>query len=220
LNIENNQNKKSEHRHAHLDKERLYSYVYQVEYAAACAPDSILYVGKGTGIAPYLLSRCPGNPKITTLDVDTELKPDILGSVLDIPLNDQAVDLTMCCQVLEHLPFDDLLPALREMRRVTRRRLIMSLPDKRLYFCMRIKAPLIRLTLPLSLPRPDTMRRPCPRWKLEKSGHYWEIGYKGASLGTVKKHLRQAGWKIKEITRVYDLSWHTFFVLDRPDSRE
>jgi ubiquinone/menaquinone biosynthesis C-methylase UbiE len=213
LHSENEPNKKSEHRHSHLDKARLYSYIYQVEFATAGEHKNILYVGKGTGIAPYILSRCPGDPEVITLDIDAELKPDILGSVLDIPMADRAVDVTMCCQVLEHLPFAQFLPALREMRRVTRKRLIMSLPDKRLYFSIRLKAPLIRLSLPVSLPRPDTMFRPCPQWKFREAGHFWEIGYKGSSLGTLKKHLRRAGWKINKIKRVYDLSWHTFFDL-------
>ena len=220
MNSDKNQNTQREHPHTYLDKERLSSYIYQVEYASVCKPKNILYIGKGTGIAPYLLSRGPGAPEVITLDNDQELKPDILGSVLDIPLENKAVDLTMCCQVLEHLPFDEFLAALQEMCRVTRRRLILSLPDKRLYFSMRIKVPLIRLSLQLSLPRPDTMFRSCPKWKFKKSGHCWEIGYKGTSLGAVKKKIRQSGWIINEIKRVPDFSWHTFFDLYPLDTME
>jgi len=200
--------------HSHLDVCRLYSYIYQLEYAMACKPRKILYVGKATGVAPYLLSRCPGDPEVITLDIEERFKPDIIGSVLAIPLDDDAVDLTLCCEVLEHLPFESFVPALREMRRVTQRCLVLSLPDVRRFYSVRIKLPLIKLQWQISLRKFAPLS--CPAAIFEKIGHYWEIGYKGVGFKTVKQNIQTAGWIINDVRRVYDLSWHTFFELHQP----
>lgn len=199
--------------HSHLDIRRLYSYIYQLEFAIEVAPKKVLYIGKGTGIAPSLLSKCPGDPEIITMDIEAKFDPDILGSVLDIPSENNAFDVTMCCQVLEHLPFDNFQKALTEIRRVTKDRLVLSIPDRRFYFGLWAKAPLIRLGVSMSLPRFPLMFLPYPEEKTKINGHYWEIGHKGTSLNTIKKKIYQAGWKIKKIKRVPDWSWHTFFIL-------
>lgn len=199
--------------HSHLDVRRLYSYIYQLDLAMASLPQKILYVGKGSGIAPYLLARCPGDPEVITMDIEEKFEPDLVGSVLDIPLEDNAVNVTLCCQVLEHLPFAKFAPALREMHRVTRDRLILSLPNKQLYFAMYIKVPLIKLFGSFSLTRFPLMFLPYPEKKFKINGHYWEIGYKGTSMHTIKNTIRESGWKIAKIKRVPDWSWHTFFEL-------
>jgi len=197
--------------HRDLNVRRLYSYIYQFQYAMAGKPHTILYVGKGTGIAASLLSRCPGHPRVITLDNDEQLEPDIVASVLQIPLEDGAVDVTLCCEVLEHLPFDKFAPALCELRRVTRSRLVLSLPDVRLFFGGRINIPLLKIRWQLSLPRFGISLD--PKKKFEQSGHYWEIGYKGSGIRAVKQKIRAAGWRINEVRRVDDWSWHTFFDL-------
>lgn len=208
-----NQKKETKNPHTYLEIPRLYSYIFQLEFAMASAPKEILYVGKGTGIAPYLLSWCSGHPRVVTLDIEEEMKPDVVGSVLDIPLPDNAYEITMCCQVLEHLPFDRFLPALKELYRVTQKQLILSLPDKRLFFGFRIKVPLFQWGCQLNLSRKFLL--PDIEEKKKKSGHHWEIGYPGAEFRRVKQAIREAGWQIRKCRRVDDLSWHTFFALEK-----
>ena len=62
------------------------------------------------------------NVQVTTLDIQADLKPDVLGSVERIPLPDHSFDISICCQVLEHLPFDQFETCLKELHRVARRR--------------------------------------------------------------------------------------------------
>jgi len=200
--------------HRYLDIGRLYSFIFQLIYAMSCEPRRILYVGKATGIAPYLLSQCPEGPKVITLDIEEKFEPDIVGSVLDIPLEDLDVDVTVCGQVLEHLPFEDFMPALKEMRRVTRERLVLSLPDRRLFFGMRVKIPLLKFNWRFSLPKLPPGQMPAD--KFEKAGHYWEVGHSGTEMKVIKQKIREAGWVINEIRRVDDMSWHTFFDLHQP----
>ncbi|MBN1457439.1 MAG: class I SAM-dependent methyltransferase [Sedimentisphaerales bacterium] len=202
-------------KHTHLDVRRLYSYICQLEYAMDAAPEKVLYVGKGTGIAPDLLSRCPGDPEVATIDIEPDFKPDIVGSILDIPLEDNSFDVTMCCQVLEHLPFDSFQNALEEIWRVTKNRLVLSVPNRGLYFGFRAKVPLLKFGFSISLPRFPLMFLSYPEEKAKLNGHCWEIGYKGTSMATVKKRILDAGWMIKTIKRVPDWAWHTFFVLQK-----
>jgi ubiquinone/menaquinone biosynthesis C-methylase UbiE len=197
----------------HLVVKQLYSYIYQLNFAIESEPHRILYVGGGTGVAPYLLSRCSGNPEIVTLDIDERYKPDIIGSVLDIPFEDNRFDVTVCCQVLEHLPFDSFLPALCEMYRVTKDRLVLSLPDCRFFCGFRIKIPLINIAFQLNFPR--FFARPSHEKRLADTGHYWEIELKRTPFRKVKKAIQDSGWIIDSITRVYDQSYHTFFYLHK-----
>ncbi len=195
----------------HLCLNQLYSYIYQLRYAMASNPHKILYVGKSHGVAPYLLTRCPGEPEVVTLDVDERYQPEILASVLDIPFDDNSFDVTVCCQVLEHLPYESFVPALREMYRITREYLVLSLPDARLFFGVRIKIPLVNCQFQFNFPR--LFARPSHEKRLNETGHHWEIEMKGTPFRKTKKAILESGWTIKKITSVYDRSYHTFFYL-------
>ncbi len=197
----------------YLAIKQLYSYVYQLNLTTSSEPRKILYVGKGNGVAPYLLSRCSGNPKVVTLDIDERYEPDIIGSVLDIPFDDNSFDVTVCCEVLEHLPFESFLPALREMNLVTKNHLVLSLPDLRFFGGFRIRGPLINIAFQLNFPR--FFARPSHEKRLNDTGHYWEIELKQTPFRKVKKAIRDSGWVIDKITRVYDRSYHTFFYLHK-----
>ena len=112
---------------AYLSNGRPYSLAVQWDAVMEVAPASVLEIGVGTGISAFALRRA--GITVTTLDVQAALSPDIVGDVRRIPLSDGAVDVTCCCQVLEHLPHVDFPAAVQEIRRVTRRRLVLSLPD-------------------------------------------------------------------------------------------
>jgi SAM-dependent methyltransferase len=198
----------------HLVIKLLHSYIYQLNFALESEPHRILYVGKGTGVAPYLLSRCQGNPEVVTLDTDERYKPDIIGSVLDIPFENNSFDVTVCCQVLEHIPFDSFLRALREMYRVTKDHLVLSLPDRRFFCGFRIRMPLINIGFQLNFPR--FFARPSHEKRLADTGHYWEIELKQTPFRKVKKAIKDSGWITDKVTRVYDRSCHTFFYLHKP----
>jgi predicted SAM-dependent methyltransferase len=197
----------------HLGIKQLYSYIYQLRYTMASNPRKILYVGKSHGVAPYLLSRCAGNPEVVTLDVDERYKPDILASVLDIPFDDNSFDVTVCCQVLEHLPFESFVPALREMHRVTREYLVLSLPDARFFFGVRIRIPLVDWGFQINFPR--FFAQPLRETKFKATGHHWEIEMKDTPFRKAKEAILESGWTIKKITRVYERSYHTFFYLHK-----
>ncbi len=77
---------------------RLYSYIEQGKAVLAINPSSVLVVGKGDDVVVGMLKKyCD---RVDTLDIQGELKPDFVGSVLNIPSRDKAYDVIVCCEVL------------------------------------------------------------------------------------------------------------------------
>lgn len=186
---------------------RLASYRQQLEYVAREPHQKALLIGKGDGIVPQLMGNM--GIEVTVLDVDPELGPDLIGSVEHIPAGDSSYDLCVCCQVLEHLPFDKFQACLEEIKRVTRNRLVLSVPDIRRYSSLRLRIGSLKHEFTMDLPR---LRLPVfPIERLKAHGHHWEIGFQGFSLARIQKAIRNAGWNILEYHRVPDLAWHTFF---------
>jgi hypothetical protein len=111
----------------YLTKERLCSYWHQFDEVLALEPRSVLEVGPG----PAFVSRWlrDAGIELTTLDFDEAVRPDIVGPVTDIPLADNAVDGALCAQVLEHLPWSELPRALGELARVSRKAVVLTVPD-------------------------------------------------------------------------------------------
>lgn len=193
----------------YLSAKRLASYQHQITSVLELRPSEVLEVGKGPGLVAGAL-RAVG-VELVTLDFRPELQPDLVGSVLDIPAADRSHDLTMCCQVLEHLPFSDFPKALDELRRVSRRALVLSLPDATRHFYLRARLPLLKnVSWDCSLPRHRTGPPKTP-------GHHWEIGYPGSSLRDVTAAIQASGWRLERTWRVPEHSWHRFFLLRRAD---
>lgn len=76
--------------------------------------------------------------EVTTLDLDPALGTDLVGSVSKIPLTDESVDVALCAEVLEHLPWADVQSAVRELARVARKGAVISVPDVTPYFGIRL----------------------------------------------------------------------------------
>jgi SAM-dependent methyltransferase len=66
----------------------------------------------------------------TTLDRDTDWKPDLVGSAEKIPLPDESIDSILCTQVLEHVPHPQV--AIAEMFRVLKKggRCLLTVPQE------------------------------------------------------------------------------------------
>lgn len=196
----------------YMAKGRAYSLAAQIDAVLAVAPATVLEVGVGTGVSAFALRRV--GIEVTTLDVQPGLAPDILGDVRAIPRPDASFDVSCCCQVLEHLPFAHFPSAVRELRRVTRWRLVLSLPDITRSFGCSLALPWLgRREVGCSLP----VREPSDAWKAERlaaMGHYWEIGMNGVRARTVSDALRVAGFARIRSFRVRELPWHRFFTAD------
>lgn len=189
---------------------RIHSYAHQIEALITQNPSRILEIGQGPGMVAAAVRSL--GIDVVTLDVKAELEPDLVGSVTQIPAPDKSFDVSLCCQVLEHLPFEEFVPALKELRRVTRKALVLSLPDVSPYFY-------VKLLLPKSIQFNWEFSRPRFRFPTLSSlgtkrfGHFWEIGCKGTTLRTVLASIKFSGWEIVRTWRVPEKTWHRFFLL-------
>lgn len=194
----------------YLKDGRIFSFAHQINTAISFEPATILEVGAGGGVVTAAL-RAAGF-EVTTLDVQAELGPDIVGSVVATGCESRSFDVALCCQVLEHLPFEQFEPALRELKRVTRQGLVLSLPDVTPHGFIAGKFPKIpefRLNWQLPNLRPRTISD----GQFARDGHYWEIGRRGGCLSLVLERIIKAEWRVLSTWNVPEMRYHRFFKL-------
>ncbi len=195
---------------------RLFSYAHQMHMALSFEPQHLVEIGVGPGLTQAVLERF--DLTVTTVDVQPELDPDIVGSVLDLPLDDDACDVALCCQVLEHVPFRHFKRALSELRRISSRGVVLSLPDCSPHYELRLRLPV----LPPLVLTGSRKRDPGPEWKARKlrgDGHYWEIGYDGYRLADISAAIAEVGLQIVDTYRVPEKPYHRLFKLVHDDGR-
>lgn len=91
---------------------------------------SILDVGCGDG---FVINSLAGKYECTGVDIsETALKSvqcrKMVASATELPFEDDSFDLVMINDVIEHLPGEILTAALRELQRVTRKYLLITVP--------------------------------------------------------------------------------------------
>jgi glycosyltransferase involved in cell wall biosynthesis/SAM-dependent methyltransferase/flagellar biosynthesis GTPase FlhF len=91
---------------------------------------SILDVGCGNGL---ITNQLPESLKVVGLDRSEEAlkyvqKETIVGDILNLPLEDQSFDLVICNDVLEHLTTKEREQALKELARVSRKYILITVP--------------------------------------------------------------------------------------------
>ncbi|MBI5134447.1 MAG: class I SAM-dependent methyltransferase [Candidatus Taylorbacteria bacterium] len=184
--------------------ERWDSYYHQIQEILAVRPESVLEVGAGDETTKRYVTRALGC-SYKTLDLAEDLSPDIVGSILDIPLADRSVDVSCVFEVLEHIPFEKVPEALSELKRVSRRFIFISVPHFGPMVDLSIKIPF--------LPRIGFFFKiPFPKKHVWNGQHYWELGKKGFSPRAFKKLLESYGEVVKEYVP-REAPYHHFFVI-------
>ena len=106
--------------------ERFQSYWHQLQQATALG-GRVVEIGIGNGTVSAIL-RLRGL-EVVTVDLDSNLRPDVVADIRDLPFETGSFDGALACEVLEHLPWDDLPKALGELRRVARKWTVVSVPS-------------------------------------------------------------------------------------------
>jgi ubiquinone/menaquinone biosynthesis C-methylase UbiE len=169
---------------------------------------TFLEVGIGSSVVSNYLrsSGC----QIVTVDIDHELRPDVNASILQLPFKDNSFDLVMCFQVLEHIPFDAVVSALDQLYRVTKRYVVISLPERSKYFRLDLNIyPIITKRLCFTIP---SLLSQVHEFDGE---HYWEIGKKDFSLKRIKRLFETNSFNILRDYRVPEKPFHHIFVLEK-----
>ena len=123
-------------------KKRFISYWHQITELIQLKPSSILEIGIGNSLVSNYLKQRGYN--VTTMDIDPCLNPDIVASIDRIPFTDESFDVVACFEVLEHLPYEKFTISLKELHRVSRRYVVLSLPDATLAYPLYIYIPKLR----------------------------------------------------------------------------
>ncbi len=192
--------------------DRFISYFYQIDLARDVEPKTILEVGKGNGIVSEYLKKL--GYQVTTCDFDENLKPDYVEDIRKLSFSENSFDAVLAYEVLEHLPFQDFEKALEELKRVSKKNILISLPYRSTGFEWVFKFPFIRtlcekdffdffLRIPLKF----------GGIKISKQ-HYWELDRWQYSLRKVRKILINHFRILRELRPPLN-QYHYFFVLEK-----
>jgi ubiquinone/menaquinone biosynthesis C-methylase UbiE len=205
---------------------RFLSYFFQIELIEATRPKSILEIGCGGGTLGLLLKQRNYNYK--SCDLNPKLKPNYIADIRKLPMKANSFDVVCAFEVLEHLPFSDFVSALKELKRVSKKYVIISIPYSCLYISFSLQFTFLTILKPLFnllKIKPNTpiyFNLLIPTFFLRKYGlsksHCWEMGRKGFSKSEIKKRIKESGLFLeKEFSRIH-FAYNYFFVL-RKSSR-
>lgn len=192
----------------YVSPQRWASYREQIRVALGGKPKSVLYVGAGDNIVASVLGAA--GCAVTRFDYDAALGVDVVGDVrkIDSLVEESSFDSVMCCQVLEHLPLNDFDATLAALCKVSRHRVIISLP-----YChkhlggMSIQVPkLPKLSIDVFVPKF------WHSWKFDGE-HYWEVGVRGIPVSRITNTISQHA-RIVEQFFVKGNHYHLFYVLE------
>jgi ubiquinone/menaquinone biosynthesis C-methylase UbiE len=193
---------------AYLSPQRMASIAYQFRLAAKHFPNSsVLEVGIGAGLSTALLRQ--SGHRVTTVDVDARLRPDRLGSITALPCSDEEFDTCLCCQVLEHLPWQSVKLALNELYRVATLGSVISVPTNQpTWLIMKYDA---RSWGTRRLRLPNRANKPL---RLSNGEHYWELE-SNVSTGEFRALILASGFDIACELQPVENMYHHFFVLTK-----
>ncbi len=185
---------------------RWMSYFYQIrEIVNRKDIHSVLDIGPGTPFLRNSLVTFREDITYKTLDIAEDTHPDIIGGVTNIPIADNSYDVVCAFQVLEHIEYRDMEKALREMKRVSKKYVFISLP----HF-----GPSVELSFKLPF-----IKRVKLAWKIPympvhtfNGQHYWEIGKKGYSVQKIRKIMKKHFHIIDEYVP-FENQYHRFYIL-------
>jgi len=113
-------------------RKRFIGYWHQINEVMNLDPEQVLKIGVGNKTVADQLRKY--GVKVVSLDIDKRLNPNIVGDVKKLPFKSKSFEVITCFEVLEHIPFEYFRDTLKELKRVTKSHIVMSLPDSGKYF--------------------------------------------------------------------------------------
>lgn len=195
---------KSHYGARYRSKDRWLSYLYQVRLVHELAPASVFEVGPGEGVVTDMLRK--DRIRVITCDIAEDLGPDIVASVTRIPCAGGVCELALAAEVLEHIRFEDVSQALRELARIASKHVVVSLPHPGWVFSLSCKLPLV--------PRIDLFFQIPLFWETHvfNGEHYWELGKRGMPVRRFIAEAKNAGLALVATRKYIDDPVHRFFI--------
>ncbi len=183
---------------------RFVSYYWQLREVLSRKPASILEVGVGDNVfGNFVRANTPVSYR--SLDIAADLKPDVIGSILEMPQADKSADISCAFEVLEHLPYDDVPQALGELARVARQYVVISIPHFGPMISFSLKIPFIPQIR-------FAYKVPVPKSHVFNGQHYWELGKRGYPVAKFRTLLSTIG-RIEHDFIPFNSEYHHFFIV-------
>jgi hypothetical protein len=198
--------KAGHYRPGYDDWDKWTNYWWQIRSVIDCKAQKVLEIGVGSQVVNDYLKRAGLN--VYSLDIDPALNPDYLGSATAIPLPDGSQDAILCCEVLEHMPWEQSVQTIRELHRVTNRWAFVTVPHFALSFALMLRMPYFHF-------REFRFRLPLFKELRPGGEHYWEIGRKGYTTRRLEREFRATGFQIVNDTRQMTNFSHCFYRLQK-----
>jgi ubiquinone/menaquinone biosynthesis C-methylase UbiE len=188
-------------------QQRFVSYWHQIsEILSVCREgDRVLEIGIGSGLVHWYLKNC--GLCVTTLDIDGGLRPEVCGTVEQLPFQDHCFDLVAASEVLEHIPYQRAMACLMEFHRVARQHALLSVPDHTRVFRFMATIPKLGVVR-FGVEVPVAVARN-PRGE----EHEWEIGIDRYSAKQLRRDIRAIGFDIAKNYRPFEHPSHRFLLL-------
>jgi SAM-dependent methyltransferase len=190
------------------------SFAEQIRLVRSLNEKNILEIGIGNGIVSDFLKKAGFN--VTTFDINANLGPDIVGSILDLTeiFQESKFDLVLCAEVLEHMPFKYFEQAISNVAHTTRKYVILTLPrSQRLIVDIQFSIKLAKLK-----PIHNSIILTIPKSKIPPE-HHWELNSsKETKLRKINLILNKY-FTIFDSNRFHFRSYHHYFVLKKREMR-
>lgn len=204
----------SDHYYARYDKIfRWVSYYYQICGVKELQPSSVLEIGVGNSTVTNYLKQ--HGFRVTTCDIDKELGPDYVSDIRCLPFDNNVFDLVLACEVLEHIPWDEVRIALGEIHRVTSKHAFVSIPYSSAIVEIIIRAPLLDRLFSNGFIDFFLMRLPYffRDWTFNGQ-HYWMMGRKGFPIKRIREAFEEY-FSIKKEIRPALIPHLHYFALEK-----
>lgn len=197
----------------YVDNARWNSYFCQISEVAECKGNSVLLIWVWDWIVVDVLKRIGKN--VTTFDFDESLDPDIVWDVTKIDeIITKKYDAVVCCQVLEHIPFEVFESTIKKIGNIINERLILSLPNRNIWIKFWFFMPIIRNIVFKFRFRMFWENK----WDINKNGcweHYREVD------ATTERKLKKIQNILKKYFKIENYfvsiynTYHSFFILGK-----
>lgn len=187
---------------------QLFSFVHQIKHIVEMRPSSAIEVGIGNGFVSTFLRRA--GIEVLTADINPALEPDISAPLSDLPgLVSVRRDLVICCEVLEHMPLDELDNNLDHLRALGNR-LFLTLPNSKRSWGAAGILHLPKLGFRIFDWNIDVpWRRP-----VEGGPHFWEVGYNPrCTRAAIIDRLKQRYIKVRSGRFAFN-PYHIYFICE------